>query len=78
MMLIDDPMPGGARLMLQRPKAGNLLHRALLERIARGLDGLAVDPDCREGPTCGHGGNFAAGAAIRALRGKRRPEFRGT
>lgn len=70
MMLIHDPMPGWARLILHRPEARNALNTALLGQIAQVLDRLAADPDCRAVLICGEGGDFAAGADIGEIEGK--------
>ena len=70
MMLIHEPMPGWARLILHRPEARNALNTALLGQIAQVLERLAADPDCRAVLICGRDGNFAAGADIGEIEGK--------
>lgn len=70
MNLSLERMPGWARLTLHRPEARNALNTALLADLARVLEGLAGDADCRAVLICGAKGNFAAGADIGEIEGK--------
>lgn len=77
MSLIHDMMPGWVRLTLSRPEARNALNTALLEQIARTLQRLAADPDCRAVLICGQDGNFVAGADISEIEDKTSTEGAG-
>jgi len=68
LILIDRPLPGVARLLLNRPAVRNALSLALRRRLASALRNLADAPEVQVLVLSGTGPAFCAGLDLRELR----------
>ena len=66
-VLIDEPMPGVARLTLNRPDKLNALTYEMVEALHDALDRVDADHECRAVILTGAGKGFCAGLDLTGL-----------